>query len=155
MVVPRVEKAYEKHAWMIPFTLGAIYVVFGLFIALTSGLGAPDCQAVAHMTCDELSSGNPQIATYLALSNRTFGVVLMGIGFFGMAISLKSYRRGEKWSWYALWYLPVLFGIHAALEFGAGAVSDGQQGVVVLMVSILGLLLPYRKFFPKQQITPA
>ena len=143
------EKAYEKHAWMILFAVGALLFYLALFIIVTAGSADPDLQEVAGMTRDELASISPGFASYLVLGSRTLGVILSGVAFFGMAISLKSYRRGEKWSWYALWYFPVLFGLSAALELGAGGVTEGRAFAVLFGVSLLGLLLPYRKFFPK------
>ncbi len=152
---PRVEKAYEKHAWIIPFALAASFLIEGLFVALTSGVYDPNLQTVAGTTWDKLSSTYPVIASFIVPGNRIFGVTLLGFGFFMMAISLKSYRRGEKWSWYALCSFSVLLGLGTAFEFSAGAVSQGQSGTIFVMVSLLGLLLPYRKFFPKTRSAQA
>ena len=145
-----VEKAYEKHAWMILFAVGAFLFYLALLIIVTAGRANPDLQEVAGMTWDELASISPGFASYLVLGARTLGVILSGVAFFGMAVSLKSYRRGERWSWFALWYFPMLFGLSAALEFGAGGVTEGRIFTVLLGVSLLGLLLPIRKFFPRR-----
>jgi hypothetical protein len=34
-----------------------------------------------------------------------------------VAVSVTSYRRGEKWAWYALWILPL----HTALDMATVA----------------------------------
>ncbi len=151
MTAPRVERAYEKHAWIIFFAFGAVSFVLGLFITLTSGSADPDLQAVGGTTWAQLSSAYPQLASYIALNNRTSGLSDLVVGFFLMAISLKSYRRGEKWSWYAFWLVPVYVGLDTAFEVSAGGVSEGQTGVIFLVLSLVGLLLPYRRFFPKNE----
>ncbi len=152
MAVPRVEKAYEKRAWIIPFALGAALFIEGLVVTLTGASDDPDLPAVAGVTWAQLSSTNPAVASYITLVARGLGTVTLLANFFLMAISLKSYRRGERWSWYALWAYPVLFGLIAATRFGAGAgaVAGLPFITVVIVVSLLGLLLPYRKFFPKK-----
>ena len=80
-----------------------------------------------------------------------------------MAISATAYRRGEKWAWYALWSIPAMFIGFLALWINAGATLTilallGGRGVLeeglpifefLLTLSLLALLLPYRKFFPK------
>ncbi len=61
-----------------------------------------------------------------------------------IAISFNSYRRGEKWAWYAFWINVVEGGL-----FYADARFWGDALAVVIV--LLGLFLPYRKFFPKKQ----
>ncbi len=146
MTEPRIEKAYEKHAWIILFALAALFFVEGLFDILTSGVYDPNWQTVAGTTWDKLSSTYPMIASFIALGDKIFGITLLGFGFFIMAISLKSYRRGERWSWYALSSFPVLLGLSAAVEPSAML----PFALVFIMASLLGLFLPYRKFFPKK-----
>ncbi len=147
MAAPRAEKAYERYAWIIPFALGTFAFILGLVVALT---GDPNFKSITGMTLDQLSSTNPAVASYIAYAVRYLGTTDLTAGFFVMAISLKSYRRGEKWSWYALWAFPVLIGLHTGLDFSAGLVMVGENGIVVLVVFLLGLLLPVRKFFPRK-----
>jgi len=64
-------------------------------------------------------------------------------------LSLTAYRKGERWAWYILWSVPVFF-----LGFVAIAMSIGASGLLpfltlFVVLSLLGLLLPFRRFFPK------
>ena len=151
MATPRAEKAYEKYAWIILFAWGTFNFIGFLFLTLLGASGDPDLQRIAGITWDELSSANPRVASYIDFINRLWGINGLSTVFFVMAISLKSYRRGEKWSWYALWSLPVVLGAHIAfqLSYGASGFTTAFT-TVVLIVFLLGLLLPYRKFFPKK-----
>ena len=68
----------------------------------------------------------------------------LGFSVLIIAISFNSYRRGEKWAWYASWILVVELSL-----FIADARFWGDA--LVLVIVLLGLFLPYRKFFPKKQ----
>jgi len=76
---------------------------------------------------------------------------MVGLGIFGMVISRIPFRKGERWAWYTLWYLLGFLVVVEILD----VISVGEQGVIVLVIlSSLGLLLPYKKFFPKRQTKP-
>ena len=68
----------------------------------------------------------------------TFGA---GMGIFGLAITLTAFRRGERWAWFVLWYYPIFFLIHVI------ALGTVLPDLIFLVISLLGLLLPFRKFF--------
>lgn len=72
---------------------------------------------------------------------RTLGP---GMAIFSLATAAKPYRRGEKWAWYVLWYWPLLFLIHA-IAFGSVI-----HGLPLFIIALMGLLGPYRKFFPRK-----
>ncbi|WP_227717488.1 hypothetical protein [Nitrososphaera viennensis] len=76
---------------------------------------------------------------------RTIGVATTGMGIFGVMITLKAYRRGEKWVWFTLWYYPVFWTTHLALGLPPG--NDHIHQIVFIVLSLLGLLLPVRHFF--------
>jgi hypothetical protein len=56
----------------------------------------------------------------------------------------------EKWAWYNLWLVPILL-VSCALfnAYWFGGVKDSLQFIPITSVSLVGLLLPYRKFFPR------
>jgi hypothetical protein len=68
----------------------------------------------------------------------TFGA---GMGIFGLAITLTAFRRGERWAWFVLWYYPIFFLIHVI------ALGTVLPDLIFLVISVLGLLLPFRRFF--------
>ena len=144
------EKAYEKHAWILLFAAAIVVALIGLLLPIIGGGSTdPDFPAIAGITHDEFVSSNPQgVVDFFAFTFRVFGFGFLGFGVVTMAIALKSYRNGEKWAWYALWSFPVIFGFVAATGLSAGAVS-WPLFAVLLIVALVGLLLPYRKFFPK------
>ena len=152
MAVPRQEKAYEKHAWIIPFAIGAFNFIFGLALTVGGPSIDPELELIAGVTFDQLSSSSPRVAALIDFSYKNLGFAGLIGNFLIMVISLKSYRRGEEWSWFALWVLPVFAGASILLLLSYGSSSFFiLLTATVFVVSVLGLLLPYRKFFPKKQ----
>src|SRR5829696_8051495 len=45
---------------------------------------------------------------------RAIGVASIGMGLFGLMITLIAYRRCERWAWFALWYYPLFWTGSAA-----------------------------------------
>lgn len=118
------EKGYEKNGWYFLLALGA----FGIVFSITAFVGG--------------TSFGPSIAK-LEIAQLTAGVLFLGFSILSVAISLNSYRRGERWAWYASWYwvvIPLFF----VSQGGPWAVNG-----VLVAVALLGLFLPIRKFFPK------
>ncbi len=67
---------------------------------------------------------------------------------FGLLITTIDYRRRERWAWFALWYYPVFWTAHLV-----GGLPPGKEHVhqiVFIVLSLAGLLLPVREFFPRR-----
>ena len=141
------EKSYEKHAWILLFAAAIFIFIGGLVVATSAGRDL-DFPAIAGITHDELRSSNPGVADYIAFIVRGLGSFMMGFAVLTMAIAWKSYRNGEKWAWYVLWSFPVIYGLAAAISLSAGGVN-WPLFIALLIVALIGLLLPIRKFFPK------
>lgn len=158
---PSQEKAYQKYAWVILFVLGLIIALFGLGdipmggSSFESGEG-PTLQGITGLTWQELRAESPHAAAMLDYLVRAGGANLLVLGLFGMAVSWTGFRRGERWAWYAMWLWPVWFALVVLLLMsvyklpGPGVPPPFVSGPVFLILSVLALLLPYRKFFPKQ-----
>ncbi len=156
----RAEKAYEKYAWIILFALSAAFLIFA-FTAILFGVGlssfpvgipgGPDAtKSITGRTWDEIVTGSPGIVNLIRGISRVFGLALLGFSAFGMAISGVSYRKGERWAWYVSWYLPA-FLIGLAIHESGGAFL--AMPILFLIVALLGLFLPYRRFFPAKNPT--
>ncbi len=126
MVAARAEKGYEKHAWIIFFVIGAFHVIAGIVRSITD---VGDDAKIASMS-----------------------TVFWAI--FVVTVAAVPYKRGERWSWYLLWALPVRFGVFGAFIFlfssGAGNTADAGFFSFWTLLSLLALIMPYRKFFPRK-----
>jgi len=144
------EKAYEKYAWVVVLALGLLWVVGGFIaIFLPEGYAESDVELVTDMSWSELEASSPVAADLIRFLYRTMGLLKTSWAFLVVVIILTGYRRGEKWTWYTLWSLPVLLGINALITASFGNVSQTLEWILMMIVSLLGLLLPYRKFFPR------
>ena len=79
---------------------------------------------------------------------RAIGVASIGMGLFGLLITLIAYRRRERWAWFALWYYPLFWTWH--LVGGLPPGKDHVHQVVFIVVSLAGLLLSVREFFGRR-----
>jgi hypothetical protein len=69
------------------------------------------------------------------------GITSVGFYIFALAVILVPYRRGERWAWYTLWMLPLLWLSQFALA------PDLPYYLVLAIITSLGLILPVRRFF--------
>jgi cell division protein FtsW (lipid II flippase) len=115
-------RAYAKYAWTILF-VSALLGIFGGVILLF-----------------------PKDATSLSPIDvwvrRAWAITWMEFNTLVLALSVGPYRRGERWAWYTLWLMPLLF---VGYFFIAPEAVYLYLGLAVL--SALGLILPYRRYF--------
>lgn len=79
---------------------------------------------------------------------RGQGLAMIGAGVFGLAITAYPFERRERWAWYVLWFYPLFWLIHLVGELGPGLREIVE--VLLLLVSLAGLLLVFRDFFPRR-----
>src|SRR5919202_4152583 len=117
------DSALFKTGWISLAIIGLAILVFGLITTLVPAPGG-------H--------------SYL----RAIGVASIGMGVFGFLITTIAYRRRERWAWFALWYYPLFWTAHLL-----GGLPPGREHVhqvVFIVLSLVGLLLPVREFFPRR-----
>jgi uncharacterized membrane protein HdeD (DUF308 family) len=111
-----------KIAWISLAIIGVAILVFGLIVTVVP------------------TSSDPP---YL----RAIGVASIGMGLFGLLITTNAYRRRERWAWFILWYYPVFWTVH--LVDGLPPGKEHVHQIVFIVLSLAGLLLPVREFFPR------
>ena len=72
---------------------------------------------------------------------RLWGGTWLALTAVALAILFTSFRRGERWAWYALWVLPLLWLSHFALA------PDLIHNLVLAIVTAAALGMTYRTFF--------
>jgi|SRR5712692_586330 len=154
----RAEKAYEKYAWIF-----LLLVWLAVLPAPAFELqGRPTTETIKDltgMTFDEVVASQPRIASYIKFALIVGAINWLSLVLSALAITIVPYRKGGKWAWYTLWIAPVsLLALTAAFITAPGSVTPSLMPVLILililcLLSLLGLLLPYRKFFPKVSAT--
>lgn len=79
---------------------------------------------------------------------RAIGLASIGMGLFGLVLTVIAYRRRERWAWFTLWYYPVFWIAHLVGDVPPG--RDHVHQVVFVALSLLGLLLPAGQFFSRR-----
>jgi hypothetical protein len=148
------EKFYEKYAWIVFLIIGVFVVVGGLPHALGFNTDPTLVQAISGKTIDELKFSNPMFFNLYNFFFRGGGLSDLGFAFFLIVISLTAYRGGQKWAWYAFCFVPVYFLAWITLSSTLPPESYSSLFpplIIIIVLSLVGLLLPFRKFFPNKE----
>ena len=148
-----VERVNEKYGWVVMLALGLLWLVVGLNQIFTpDALMENDAQHIMGMSLSELEALSPEAALYVRWLTGALGMLKTSWSFLVLAITLTGYRKGEKWAWYTLWLVPALLvgqGIFNSVFLGD--INEMLPWVPITTITLFGLLLPFRKFFPKDR----
>jgi hypothetical protein len=145
-------RVYEKYAWVILLLVGLLWLLVG-FVAVFSpeGIFEADAQAVTKMPWSELEASSPTAANFVIFVYGQMGLLKISWSLFILAITLTGFRRGEKWAWYIMLLAPILLVSDAVFSVVfIGDINQALQFVPITTITMVGLLLPYRIFFPKK-----
>ena len=145
------ERVNEKYGWLVYLALGLLWLVVGLYqIFLPRELLIDDIQLVLNLSLSELEMASPVAIDFVFWLYGSLGLLKVSWSLFVIAITLTGFQKGEKWAWYTLWLVPTLLVSTGLFNtFYIGDVFQMLQWVPILSLSLVGLFLPYRKFFPK------
>lgn len=116
------EKLRFRLAWIALLLSGVAVLGFGLIVVV---LPNPD-------------------AAYL----RAIGAASIGMGLFGVTITLTAFRQRERWAFFVLWYYPLFWTAHLVGNLPPG--KDHIHQVVFILLSLAGLLLSADHFFTRK-----
>ena len=147
------EKWYVKYAWIIFFVFGLLWVIAAPINLMGRPPNPPSPEDMTGLTLDEMGARIPGLRGYISSISVQLGNFMLAMGVLIMGIAAVPYRKGEKWAWYVAWILPVVLIIQIANSLPTGGYLV-ELDLAFLPVALAGLFLPYRKFFPKQQVGP-
>lgn len=148
------EKFYEKYAWIIFLVIGILIMAAGILHMSGINTDPTMVKFISGQAIGELQSSNPEFFDLYRFYFTGGGLSDVGFAFFLIVITLTAYRKGLKWSWYALWFVPVFFltWILICLNLPAEAKFSLFPSLIFFIVlSFAGLLLPMKKFFAKRK----
>lgn len=145
------ERVYEKYAWAIFVALGILWLVVGVIAVFQpEGIFESDAQSVTNTPWSELKASSPEAADFTNFVYGQMGLLKISWSFFVLVITLTGYRSSEKWAWYAMWSVPALLVSDALFSvIYIDDVTQALQFIPITTITLLGLLLPYRRFFPR------
>ena len=85
---------------VILFVIGIVGVVVGLMDIFNPGFDTS--AALLGVTSSQISAFSPHLMEKFNLMFQFSGLYLTGMALFFFAMSMKPYRKGEKWAWYSM-----------------------------------------------------
>ncbi len=133
--------AIKRYMWILFLLIG----IGLLFFAYDNIIVIPELDPVDPDRGWQWLSSDPEVIEYIKFWFRNFGFWVLAVSIFVIVIAITGYRNGERWAWFSMLYLPVHIGIHAFLwPWLTPAI------LVVVLIAIIGLVVPYRLFFPRR-----
>lgn len=125
-------------AWKIIMVPNLTVLLFGVLLALIpDALLSEGFQLFVGQSWGALLSASPKTAEYITLFGRMFGAHMIVIAVLIIAITLKSFRREQKWSWYTF-LIGNTLGWSSAIAFD---LTVGEISVVA--IEFVMILLVY------------
>lgn len=147
------EKFYEKYAWIIFILIGVVVLLGAIPHAFGFNTDPTLVQTISGKTINELKVSNPMFFNLYNFYFTGGGLSDLGFAFFLIVISATAYRIRQKWAWYAFWFIPVYFSswivLCSTLPFESSSSLIPPLALFTIL-SLIGLLLPFRKFFPRK-----
>ena len=147
------ERPSVKYGWVVYLFLGLLWLVVGLTQVFNPGALLDDeAQHITGVSLSELEASCPEATELVRFLFGAVGMLKTSWSLLVLAIVLIPFRRGEKWAWYTLWLAPTILvsqGIFDSIFLGN--INEMVNWIPITSISLLGLLIPIRKFFPKNR----
>lgn len=131
----------DRYGWSILTLVALVALVYGVRLLLT---GAPVNPVLVHRLTGqdwpEFRQAQPEIARLVSIVARHEGLALLGWGIWLMCGSVRGYRAGERWVWFAWWTVPAfILAVRITGAASGGALEFLLVGVGLL--AVIGLVL--------------
>jgi hypothetical protein len=126
-------------AWLLFFVFGVLFAAYGVYQIV---LPSVDPDHWRYYTTDA------DVIAYLADDFRATGGMEVVLGVLTMIVSVRWFRRADRWAWYAFWLFPLLF------VWGMVTTWAIFVWLLLFMVAVGGLLRSFRRFFPADRHRP-
>jgi hypothetical protein len=141
----------EIGSFFINFMGFYILVMAILWIFATEIMFVSDFQVFTGTAYADYLTSDPIYAQMYIITKKLIGFIFLTDGIFVLFINYKIYRKGEKWSWYALliggsipWATFIIYKIF--IGYYGGSMFIFVIGAVLL---VLGLAFPAKELLKK------
>ena len=143
-----------KVSWIILLVPHAAVVINGLIWAVVPNIFlSPWFEPFIGQSWADFVSTNAQLASFIYLQSRYFGIVAIVLGYVAITITLTAYKRGEKWAWYlALAGNIVGFGSSIVITSIIGDISGIIMDTVLLVVVLVALGIGAKAILKKASV---
>jgi len=146
------QKCHQKYAWIIFVVIGVMILAGAIPHSLGINTDPKLVQSISGQTIDELKISQPKFFNLYNFYFSGGGLSDLGFAFLIIIISLTAYRLGQLWAWYTFLFIPVYFSAWVILSLTLpieAKISLIPSLITIIVLSLFGLFLPFKKFFPK------
>ena len=111
-----------------------------LFAFVPDAVLSGGSQSFIGQSWSSMLSATPEIIEYISLFSLMFGAHMIVIAVLAIAITLKSFRRAERWSWYTL-LVGNSFGWGSAIFFDFKTGSMSFVAIEIFMILLIYIAL--------------
>lgn len=135
-----------KVGWIVMLAM----VIYGLVIALlwvfgTKAVFAPAFTTFTEQSWSDFVAVSPKAAHLQLMTSRLVAAMAVAVSIIGIFMVLNSYRKGEKWSWYAFLVSGVIvWGSNLAYDITIASASGLVLMTIGLILLVIGLVVPAR-----------
>ncbi len=150
--LPPPRRTAASTAWVLVFLDGVLLGCGSLYWLLRGRFFDENLySALAATTPNEVPEEN-----VTAVAIRLAGVLGLSASLVFMAMALGSYRRGDRWAWYATWALPLYCSLEMATLASYQALTPTVMlwDVGLFLVALAALVAGYRHFFSLPEERP-
>ncbi len=133
----------KSRGWVLLLCHGTVLALGGVYaLARGRALDRELYEAVVGPSWPVVVALVPAVERLVSAFVRFTGALAVACGVIVIALAMTSFRRGERWAWYAAWALPVHATIDLAVLLGYGALTpvSAAWDVTLLVLSTAALV---------------
>jgi Na+/alanine symporter len=150
MTASKSKRDWMKVGWVLVFIVAVVIAINGLALLLTGA--ETDTQLFQSQTGTSWSafaSSGQGMAAYVEGDLRILGAVTTLLGVTYAMMVYLAFRKGERWALYLL-LVGVLGLVYVTADVYLAGGYTWPIYLILIVVDLVGLLLPFRTFFPRQ-----
>lgn len=150
------ENFFESSVWVLFLILGVLEILFGVGDMIAGVENDPAILiSLTGRTPAELKALDPVFYAAMDHQQKVIGQIFWITGALISIISLTAFRRGERWSWFTFWLIPVsmIFGVVSQYNIrqpGQLLAPPFYSGLLFAVLTSLWLALSYRKYLSRE-----
>jgi hypothetical protein len=143
-------------SWVILLILSAAIILLSAVSLWRAYTGQPDRLTSEYSLTQIREQGGDEAVKAFRGRRATAATFAMGYGILALAVTLFSYRRGERWAWWALLFSLGLSQLLSLARAPMLATTGGVQAPATLLAFLLLALLAGapRMFYVRHTTTP-
>jgi len=133
-----------KVGWVLLFIVGLYMVYMGVMMVFaTQDMHVPSFEAFTGKAWTDLATEYPKVAEMVIMDTRLMGAILLASAISVLFIVWNGYRKGHKWSWYALLFGNALgWGSSLVYHIVIGYAMATVMMIIGVILFLIGIVVP-------------